>query len=183
MTIEYISYIQTEKLFTQWPTLKAVKESLGLELKALGNGVDKEDENNLIYTQVIGNKVLTDTPPSGNISDTTASTSASYQQVAEREYNATLEQILKEKSSINLVDCKLDLAFRRLTPLQQDILKLFYWEGQTWAEVLEEIKKTHGFTTKQQAQRQRRDSLEKIQITSKVNVETYLFVMDLVGVE
>ena len=82
MTIEYISYIQTEKLFTQWPTLKAVKESLGLELKALGNGVDKEDENNLIYTQVIGNKVLTDTPPSGNISDTTASTSASYQQVA-----------------------------------------------------------------------------------------------------
>lgn len=183
MAVEYISYIQTENLFKSWQTLMAIKESLGAELQALRDKDNQDDIDDYIYTQVIGNKVLTDIPPSGKISDTTGSISSSYQQVINRDHFNTLEQIKKEKLSIELVDDKLSIAFRRLSPMQQQLLKLFYWENKVWAEVLKELKKDKHFMSKRQAQICRRDSIEKLQSISKITVERYSYVMKLMGVE
>lgn len=183
MAVEYISYIQTENLFKSWPTLIAIKESLRAELQSLENEVNQDDMDDYIYTQVIGNKVLTDIPPSGKISDTTGNVSASYQQVINRDHFNALEQIRNEKLSIELVDDKLSIAFRRLSPMQQRLLKLFYWENKFWTEVLEELKKEEYFMSKRQAQICRRDSIEKLQSISKITVDRYLFVIKLVEVE
>lgn len=183
MAVEYISYIQTENLFKNWNTLLGVKESLALDIRTLVATPMQEEIDDYIYTAVVGNKVLTDTPPSGKISDITGSVAANYQQVIERGYLGTLESVKKEKFCIELVDDKLNIAFRRLNLMQQQLLKLFYWENKTWAEVLDKLKEDKHFITKHQAQSQRRNSIEKMQITSKINVEMYLFVMRLVEVE
>ncbi|MSU01899.1 hypothetical protein [Tissierella pigra] len=182
MTVEYIGYIQTENLIRAWPTIQGIKESLTLELKALEvKNTDETDD--YIFTQAIGNKVVSDIPPSGKISDTTGDIAASYLQVIDRDYYSTLESIKKEKFSIELVDDKLNIGFRRLSQLQQQILKLFYLENKTWAEVLEELKAEKHFLTKDQAQKYRRRSIEKMQSISKITVETYVSVMKLVEVE
>lgn len=182
MAQEYISYMQTENLFKAWPTIQGIKESLSLELKALEVRNSKEKDD-YILTQVMGNKVISDIPPSGKISDTTGDIAASYQQVINRDYYNTLEAIKKEKFCIELVDDKLDIAFRRLTPIQQKILRSFYLDNKIWSEVLEELKKEKCFLTKDQAQKYRRRSLEKVQSISKITVDSYLQVMRLVEVE
>lgn len=180
MAVEYISYIQTENLIKNWPTLQGIKESLALEIKALGNEINQEEIDDLIYSQVVGNKVLSDNSPTGKISDTTGNVAASYQQVIKGDYYSTLEAIKKEKFCIELVDDKLNIAYRRLSQLQQKILKLFYLENKTWGEVLEELNAEKYFLSKQQAQLKRREGIYKIQTISKITVETYLQVMKLV---
>lgn len=182
MAVEYISYIQTENLIRAWPTIQGIKESLQIELKAL-EVKSSDEEDDYIYTQVMGNKVLSDIPPSGKISDSTGNIAASYLQVINRDYYSTLEAIKKEKFCIELVDDKLDIAFRRLSLVQQNILKLFYLEKKIWAEVLDELKKEKCFYSKQQAQAQRRYAIEKMQSISKITVDAYLQVMKLVEVE
>lgn len=182
MAVGYISYIQTENLIRAWPTIQGIKESLSIELKAL-ESKNSDEKDDYILTQAIGNKVVSDIPPSGKISDTTGDIAASYLQVIERDYYSTLEAIKKEKFCIELVDDKLNIAYRRLSLVQQKILKLFYLENKTWAEVLEELKKEKHFFSKQQAQFQRRDGIYKIQTISKITVETYVSVMKLVEVE
>lgn len=184
MAIEYVSYIQTENLLRAWPTIQGVKESLALEIQALGNGVNKEEEDDYIYTQVVGNKVLDDIPPSkGKTSDTTGNISASYKQVMKRDYYSTLRAIRKDKFCIELVDDKLGIAFRRLSFTERRILELFYLDSKTWAEVLEELKKERNFMSRQKAQFQRRKAIERVQSISKITVGMYLQVMNLVEVE
>lgn len=183
MAVEYISYIQTENLIKNWPTIQGIKESLALEIKALGNEINSDELDDYIYSQAVGNKVLTDTPPSGKISDTTCNVAASYQQVMKRDYSETYESIKREKFCIDLVDDKLNVAFRRLLPLQEKIIKLFYWDKKTWAEVMEILMKEKHFISKDQAQMSRRNSIEKIQKISKITVDMYEFVIKLVEVE
>ena len=182
MGLEYISYIQTEEIFKAWPTIQGIKESLALELKVLDTA-SSDEKDEYIYTQVVGNKVISDIPPTGKISDTTGDTATNYMKVINRDYYNTLEAIKKDKFYIELVDDKLNIGFKRLSPMQQQLLKLFYWEKKTWAEVLEELKKDKHFVSKHQAQVQRRCGIEKLQSISKITVEAYLKVMELVEVE
>lgn len=182
MSLEYISYIQTEELFKAWPTIQGIKESLAIELRVL-EVANSDEKDEYIYTQVVGNRVITDTPPTGKISDTTGDIATSYMNVINRDYYNTLEAIKKDKFYIELVDDKLTIGFKRLSPLQQQLLKLFYWEKKTWAETLEASKKDKHFVSKHQAQVQRRCGIEKLQSISKITVDAYSKVMELVGVE
>lgn len=184
MAIEYISYIQTENLLKSWPIIQGVKESLTLEIQALGDGVNQDEEDDYIYTQVVGNKVLSDIPPAvGKISDTTGNISASYKQVMKHDYYSTLKAIREDKFCIELVDDKLDIAFRRLSFIERKILECFYLKNKTWAEVLEELKKERNYMSRQKAQLERRKAIERVQSISKITVDMYLQVMDLVEVE
>ncbi len=182
MAQKYISYIQTENLFKALPTLLAIKESLQLDIDRLGV-INSEEIDDYIYTQVIGNKVLSDTPPSGKISDTTGDVAESHKHNIDQAYDNALKSIKKDRFSIDLVDDKLNIALRRLPLLNQQILKLFYWEKKTWAEVLEELKISNNYMTKRQVVIRRKNSLEKIQSISKITVETYANVIRLMEVE
>lgn len=183
MAVEYISYIQTENLIKNWNTLLGVKESLALDIRSLGIEPNQEEIDDYIYTSVVGNKIMSDSPPSGRISDTTGNTSASYQQIIKRDYCNALECLKKEKLHIEIVNDKLNIGFKRLNPLQQQILNMFYLENKTWTEVVEELKKDKYFISKQQAQRTRRESMYEIQRISKITVDMYAYVMNLVEVE
>ncbi|HHX61089.1 MAG TPA: hypothetical protein GX707_10320 [Epulopiscium sp.] len=178
-----ISYLQTENLLRQWPTIQGIRESLALELKSLQGGASLVDPNDYIHTKVIGNKVITGNSFSGGISDTTGNLATSYSNQIARDFSETVDCIQNEKFYIGLVDNKLDIACKRITPIQYEILKLFYWEDKVWADVLEELKKDKKFMSKKSAQDQRRDAIEKIRSISKVSVKAYEIVMKLAGVE
>jgi len=179
---EYISYIQTEELFKKWPTLQGIRESLERELELYEctskTGITDDD----IYTKIIGNKVLSDSPHSGKLSDTTGDTALNAEQMWDKDMKETKKHLLEEKLYIELVNDKLDIAFKRLSPTQQKILKLFYIENRTWAEVLEQLKRDN-YMSKDQAKRRRREAIEKIQSISKITVDMYDYVMKLVEVE
>lgn len=180
---EYISYIQTEKLFQAWPLIQGIKESIEKELELINQTQLEEDE--YIYTKTIGNKELSDMPkPSGNISDTTGNMAvADIKRIIRKDIQETRERLLEEKFYIEMVDDKLNIAFKRLSRVQQRVLTLFYHENKTWAEVLDELKQDKYYLSKHQAQIKRRHALEKIQQISKITVEMYEYVMDLVGVD
>ena len=183
MAVEYISYIQTEDLIKNWNTLLGIKESLALDIKSLLVEPNQEEVNDYIYTSVVGNKIMSDSPPSGNISDTTGNTSINYRHGMRNDYCNTLECLKREKMHIEIVNDKINIGFRRLSLLQQQILNLFYLENKTWTEVIEELKQDKYFISKHQAQIARRSSLQKIRKISKITVDMYVFVMDLVEVE
>lgn len=176
-----ISYMQTENLFKQWPTIKLIRESLALEFKSLQGGTTLVDPNEYIHTKVLGNKVITGNSFSGGISDTTGNLATSYSNQISKDFADTLESIQNEKFYIGLIDNKLDIACKRLTPTQYEILRLFYWEDKVWADVLEELKKEKNFMSKSCAQDQRRDAINKIKNISMINVKAYDTVMKLVG--
>lgn len=183
MAQEYTNYTKTEELIRLWPTIQGIKESLAIELGKFINQDNQEEADGYILSQVVGNKVLSDIPPSGKISDSTGDTAASYSNRLSREYDNNLSNIQEELHCISLVDDKLNIGFRRLPHTQQRIIRLFYLENKTWAETLDELRKQNCFITKQTAQRQRRDGIYKVQRISKITVDMYQRVIDLVEVE
>lgn len=185
MAPQYTNYIQTENLIKSWLDIKFTKESLAVELnKFIVQSLDYEEIDSSIYSQSIGNKVLGDIPTAqGRISDSTGDTAIRYQRVIHNQYTTSLEWIQEELNLISLVDEKLDIGFRRLSCSQQKILNFFYLENKTWAETLEGLNAEKCFITKQQAQRQRRDGIYKIQRISKITIDAYLKVIELLGVE
>ena len=182
MVQEYISYIQTEELFKRWPTLQGIRESLETELKLYQYTNKMGNADDYIYTKIIGNKELSDMPHSGKLSDTTGNMALNAEQMWNKDMDEMKKQLLEEKLYLDLIDDKLNIAFKRLSPTQQRILKLFYIENKTWADVLEQLKQDN-YMSKRQAQRRRQEAIEKIQSISKITVDMYDYVMNLVEVE
>lgn len=182
MAQEYISYIQTEELFKRWPTLQGIKESLETELKLYKYADKMGNADDYIYTKIIGNKVISDSPHSGKLSDTTGSMALNGENMWNEDIESIKKQLLEDKLYIELVDDKLSIAFKRLSPTQQKILNLFYIENRTWAEVLERLEKDN-YMSKRQAQKRRQEAIEKIQSISKITVDMYDYAMKLVEVE
>ena len=135
-----------------------------------------------IYTKVIGNKVISDSPHSGELSDTTGNMALNVEHMWDKDMDGIREQLLEEKMYLDLVDDKLNIAFKRLSPIQQTILKLFYMANKTWTETLELLTQSD-YMSKDQAQRRRKEGIEKIQSISKITVDMYDYVMNLVEVE
>lgn len=182
MAIEHISYMQLENLIRNWENIKSLRESLLLSIRAFNAGPDQKEVDDYIYTKVIGNKALSDTPPSGRISDTTGDTSNCYEENIKKDYSNSLKCLENERLYVEIVLDKLDIAFRRLTTVQQEIIKLFYVKEMTWAEVMEELSEQKQYITKRQAQRQRRSSIEQMQSISRISTDVYSCVIGLMEV-
>lgn len=182
MAQEYISYIQTEDLLRAWPTIKGIKESLNRELTHYSYTDKMGSKEDYIYTKSIGNKELDDMPHSNTLPDKTGDLAVNIKKMWNKDIEEMQEKLAKEKYCVELVDDKLDIGFRRLSHLQQQIIKLFYMEGKTWAEVLDTLK-NYDYMSKRQAQDRRRKAVERIQSISKITVENYVYVMELVEVE
>ncbi len=179
MAVEYISYLQIEKLFTQWPVIQGMKESLQLEIDAIEKKQALATKEEYIDTLSVGNKVLTGTPPPSKTTDKTGEVAANYPQIMTSDYNSTINKIMEEKFYIGLVDDKLDIAFKKISTMQQQLLKLFYWENKTWAEVVDELRQTECYLSKYQAQIQRQHGIERMKNISKITTKAYDYVMDM----
>lgn len=183
MARQYITYIQCENLIRQWPLISAIKESLQIELDNLKIKKNMIDKDEYIETMSMGNKIIDGTPPAKKIADKTSSTAANYRKIAYRDYKIALKKAKEEKLYIELVDDKLDIAYKRLYPMQRRIIKLFYLDCKIWSEVLGELKEEGHYLSKHQAQTERSKAVRRMQSAARIETRVYEYVMGLIEVE
>lgn len=180
--MNYIRYQEAEKLFQMWPLLEAIRGSSLLELEAAGAKESIGTDEDYIYNLAIGNKVMSDMPfaTTNEISHPTENIACNYPKIMKNDLRSIRKEIKEEILQLWLVDEKLKLAYKTLSPIQQHILKLYYWDKKTWSETLEDIKKEKLFCSKSQAQKHRKDGIEKIAMVSKITMEMYTDILKIV---
>lgn len=174
--MNYISYKDAERLFEVWPMLKQIKQSTSTELRILENASIDE----WIYSLAVGNKVIDGLPHQKTESSSTERVAINYSDIVDKNIIESRDDIKIEIVLLYLVDEKLKIAYDGLTQLQQKILKLFYWQKKTWAEILSQLADEEEYISKHQAQTQRKEAIQKIAITSRITEKVYTDVMKII---
>ena len=138
--MDYIRYHEAERLFAAWPILEDTLERLLKSTELIDKKTLMGAADDCIYSLCIGNKALNDMPPTGQISDSTCNIAISYKKIMYYNQESIKSEIDNEILELSLTIDKLNIAFRRLTPIQQTILRLLYWESKSIVEVMEYMK-------------------------------------------
>ena len=174
--MNYISYKDAERLFEVWPMLKQIKQSTSTELRILENASIDE----WIYSLAVGNKALDGLPHQKTESSSTERVAINYSDIVDKNIIESRDDIKIEIVLLYLVDEKLKIAYDGLTQLQQKILKLFYWQKKTWAEILSQLADEEEYISKHQAQTQRKEAIQKMAITARITEKVYTDVMKII---
>jgi hypothetical protein len=191
--LDYIRFHETEQLFKAWPLLDAILESLKVDLfVARSKSQNKENlasDADYIEGMVFGNKEISGVPPVGSISDTTGNIAANYSKVMSQdkmkyaeEWREFAKEVGEEYFIIAPVLDKLSIAFRNLTKLQQDILKLYYWENKVWKEVRASISTDKNYKSESALKTERDRAIDKMAVilSNSMEYETYQKIMKMV---
>jgi len=136
-----------------------------------------------IYSMVIGNKVLSDMPPAGKISDSTGNIAENYRKLMKYDRKTVKREINIDIIEVSLVISKLQIAYRRLSFLQRRVLELYYWQELSWKEIAEALKHDDLYYSVRQIQERRRTGIEKMTGVLMVTIEAYEYVVGLVSVD
>ena len=191
--MDYIRFHETEQLFKAWPLLEAILESKKVDLfVARSKSRNKENlasDEDYIEGMVFGNKSLDSAPPTGKISDTTGNIAANYSKVMSQdksryaeEWKEFAEEAGEEYFIIASVLDKLEIAFKNLTTLQQNILKLYYWENKVWKEVRASINTDKAYKSESGLKTERDRAINKMSVilSNSMEYETYERIMGMV---
>lgn len=191
--MEYIRYHETEQLFKAWPLLDAILESLKVDLfMARTKSKSKENiatDNDYIEGLVFGNKSIEGSPPTGKISDTTGNIAITYSNTVDsdnlrfiEEWKEFAEEVGKDYLTIAAVSDKIGIAFRKVSILQQNILKLYYWENKVWKEVRASISDEIAYKSESAVKAERDRAIDKMTVILKNSMEytTYEKIMLMV---
>jgi hypothetical protein len=191
--LDYIRFHETEQLFKAWPLLEAILESKKVDLlMARSKSRNKENlasDDDYIEGMVFGNKSVSGVPPVGSISDTTGNIAANYSKVMNHdrakyadEWREFAEEVGEEYFIIAPVLDKLRIAYKNLTKLQQDILKLYYWENKVWKEVRASISTDRSYKSESGLKTERFRAIDKMAVILKNSMEyaTYEKIMGMV---
>jgi hypothetical protein len=188
--LDYIRYQEAELLFRAWPLLEAILESKKVDLfMAWDKSHSKEnlasDEDYIEGLVFGGDKSLDSAPPTGKISDSTGNIAANYNKAMiydKVQYRAEWREFAQEVGEeyfviVSVID-KLKVAFKNLTVLQQNILKLYYWENKVWKEVSKDVDSKSVSALK--AERDRALNKMAVILKNSINYETYQKIMNMV---
>ena len=174
--MNYIRYHEAEYLFRKHHTLEAILECLSSELKHYSKELDSE----YITGSSLGTGQNEIFIQSNKISDKTYSiASSNYADSINTNYLNAKAEIREDITIISMVLDKLNISFRRLSCIQQEILRLYYWDEKTWDEVIDAIKPKRSYISKGQAQRYRKSGIEKIRTICMIDIESYKKVVKL----
>lgn len=184
--MEYIRYRETEQLFKAWPLLDAILESLKVDLfMARTKSKNKENiatDNDYIEGLVFGNKSIEGTPPTGKISDTTGNIAINYSKIMSQDGNRYVEEwkkfaqdVGKDYLTIAAVSDKIGIAFRSISKLQQNILKLYYWENKVWKEVRASISDEIAYKSESAVKAERDRAIDKMSVILKNSMEYEIY--------
>lgn len=178
--MDFIRYHETEQLYEAWPYLQDLLENLSLDIMAAKAKGSMGTADEYIYTMVIGNKVLSDMPPTGRLSDSTENVAEKYRKVMACDRKKVNSEIGSDIVEVSIVISKLEIAYRRLAFIQRKVLELYYWEDHTWKEIAEILKEDKIYYSIRHIQDKRRTAIEKMTSILKITVETYGRVMKMV---
>ncbi len=174
--LNYIRYHEAEILFKNHHTFEAILESLSTEIQNFSKEVDEDYIAGALCGGGDGLNVQ-----SSNISDSTSRIAMAYGNDITRDYLTTKNEIKIEFTLVSLILDKLNIAYRQIPQIQQEILRLYYWEGKNWKEVKESLTETRGFIVEKTAQRHRTAGIEKIRIVSRIDIPSYQEVIKFLG--
>jgi len=180
LELAFIRYHETEKLFTAWPKLEIILESLSIDLNIVRSKDSTGTDDEYIYNLCIGNKVIDTMPPTGKISDSTYNIATNYGELMRCDRKTVRRELKDDLLEISVVLDKMQLAFRRLPFLQRWILDLYYWQGKTWNEIVELVHAGGRYYGKRQVQEKRRAGIERMKNVMQVNVRIYERIMGIV---
>ena len=191
--MDYIRFHEAELLFKAWPLLEAIMESKKVDLLMARSKSRNKDNlastDDYILSLSYGNKPLSDTPPTGKISDTTGNIAANYSKVMSQdkaryaeEWRKFADEVGGEYFVIAPVLDKLRIAYKSLSNLQQTILKLYYWEGKVWKEVRTSISTDRSYKSESGLKMERDKAIDKMAVILKnsMEYETYEKIMKMV---
>lgn len=185
MSKEYIRTEEMKELFTMLPLLKNMRLSLGADLKRLAE-YTKDEDVDVIEGMTFNNFRLSDMPHSNtNAFHSSAEDGAlNYKEVISneaKEIRKACKETIKEIYYIEVIDDKIGIGLNALTELQRDVLKLKYWQNNTWNEIIEQLSRDNKvFYSKRQIQRFTKDSMEKLKTIALIDLEMYRNVTALI---
>jgi len=171
----YVRYHETEKLFTAWPELEAIYESLSRDLNSVRTKDSMGIGDDYIYSLCIGNKAFDNIPTSGKISDSTGSVAANYSKMMRHDRKAVRQELTIEILELGAVISKLNLAFRRLSSLQREVLTLHYRDNILDKKIAKVLN-----CNVSQVKDKRRFGIEKMKQVMRLTIEKYERVMNMV---
>lgn len=190
--MNYIRFHEAEQLFKAWPLLKAILESKSVDrMTALKMSMNDEnlatDED---YIESLSyNKSITELSHTGKINDTTGNIAANYSKAMHydktkyaEEWKEFAQEVGEEYFIIASVLDKLSIAFRNLSKLQQDILKLYYWENKVWKEVRASISTEKNYKSESALKTERDRAIDKMAVilSNSMEYSTYERIMKMV---
>ncbi|HAS91776.1 MAG TPA: hypothetical protein DCS12_05905, partial [Clostridiales bacterium] len=98
-----------------------------------------------------------------------------------KEVKKALKEIIKEMYHIEIVLDKIEIGLNALTQTQIDILKLKYWQDNTWNEIVECLKKDKVYYSKRQVQTIAKKGIIKINVIALIDMEMYNNVKELIN--
>lgn len=162
-----IRYHEVEKMLKLYPVLKAILDSLQVDLELIR---DQDIIDDAIYSLCLGNKSYEGTIAPGKINDITGRVAAEYW----RSSKISATELKRDILELSAVVEKIDIGMNSLTKIQKKIIELFYWgESRTWAEVVKKMNDEEIFISVSQGKRLRQKSIKKLMAIAKIPIETY----------
>jgi hypothetical protein len=172
--VDYIRYHEVEQLYKLYPTIKAILESLHIDLNMMQEQQNIDDD---IYAECMGKHEEGSTiPPVGKVSDITGNIAIRHRLVSKLSAKEVKRDILELSAIIE----KISVGINSLSKLQYLILEQYYWELKTWKQVSESLKEHNYYRNKDQCMMERQRGIKKIRDIAKIPIEKYAWVTELV---
>lgn len=162
-----------------------MKLSLDVELQRCKNFVNDED-NIVIEGMTFGNCRLSDMPfaNTNETSDKTADIALNYEKLINnesKEAKKAIKQITKEMYCIEIVIDKIEIGLNCIGRVQQEVLKLKYWENKTWDEIMEYLKEQNIFYSKVGIRKNTKKAIKKLNTIALIDLDMYKNVIALIN--
>jgi hypothetical protein len=165
----YIGKDELDKLFSHYLQFKAMRDNIMIQLSSVS------DDQELIYSLVIGNKTLDDSPPTGICSDNTGNIATQMSQIDRSETRLSRALFTKEKLEIEAIIDDIDHVLRSVPPQKSSIVKAKHFQGLSWPEIGRGLK-ISGRSAKRKYDRY----IIEMVPTSRITIEQYKAVMNKV---
>jgi DNA-directed RNA polymerase specialized sigma subunit len=175
--MDYIRYNEAELLYKHYNIMKAILDSFHINFKEMQEQQNIDDD---IYSESMGNHGEGSTlPPEGQVSDKTGNLALRYMISAKQTQKEVKKDILKLSAVID----QISIGINSLSKLQRIVLELYYWESKTWKQVSESLKEDNFYRNKDQCMHERKHGIQKIRDISKVPMDSYLWIMEMINIE
>ena len=165
----YIGYSDVEALLRDYRSLKSLLYNHQIELQRIWRDPQNSDinENDILYSLTIGNKVLSDMP---HITRSPGDKEISIIDRKDKMIQGEIRDKIQTINTIGEVIEKLESAMRSLSLEKQAIITDFYFEGWTWGEIAGKM------ASERDALRDRRkDAIRQIVSIIRVTKEQFAF--------
>jgi hypothetical protein len=175
---EYIRIEEMKELFTLVPLLENMKLSLDADLKRIV-AYKKDEDDYFIEGMTFNNFGLSDMPHSNTnaFHSSTEDGALNYKQAISDEEKAirkAYRETIREIYYIEVVSDKIKIGLNALTELQRDVLKLKYWQNNTWNEIIDFLSKDNRiFYSKRHIQRFTNSAIDKLKTIALIDMEMY----------